>query len=63
MWTLFVVTILPYIDDAKVVRYGEYATQKHCYYEMFQLENELNSGEEVMCVRTDEPKPVNDNKK
>lgn len=65
MWALFVVTLLPYIDDAKVVRYAEFESLKSCHIAQAKLEEEFESGEIAICERLQmpNPKPVNDNKK
>ena len=52
MWTLFVVTLLPQIDDAKVTRYGEYSDKYECLAEMVRLEQyELGSLESAICEK------------
>jgi len=52
MWALFVVTLLPQIDDAKVTRYAEYDNKYECVADMVQLEQyELGKLEYALCSR------------
>ena len=53
MWTLFVITLMPEINDAKVVRYAEFKTEQACLVEQKALEKEFKSGEFASCYRTD----------
>jgi hypothetical protein len=64
MWTLFVVTLLPQINDVKVTRYDEYETKQECLVEMIEIQKEFTFDEDGMCIELDvsKPKPVNDNK-
>ena len=55
MWALFVVTLLPQIDDAKVTRYSEYESHKSCIVALYKLEKEFKHGEFAIC---DKVKPV-----
>jgi len=52
MWALFVVTLLPQIDDAKVVRYEEFKDKHSCIVEMVRLEQyELGTLEYALCSK------------
>ena len=51
MWALFIVTLLPQIDDAKVVRYAEFKSEKACAVEMFKLDKTFESGEFAYCMK------------
>ena len=52
MWALFVVTLLPQIDDAKVTRYAEYSSKYECIANMVKLEQyELGKLEYALCEK------------
>ena len=51
MWGLFVVTLLPQIDDAKVTRYAEYESEKACAVAMFKLDKTFETGELAYCMK------------
>lgn len=53
MWTLFVITLLPEINDAKVARYAEFRTREACMIAEQKLEKEFKTGEFASCYRTD----------
>lgn len=53
MWTLFVITMLPELNDAKVTRYAEYKTEKACIIAQEKLEKEFQFGEFASCHMTD----------
>lgn len=51
MWTLFIVTLLPQADDAKVLRYNEYKTESQCIVEAIILEQVFSNLEYGICVK------------
>ena len=58
MWALFVVTLLPYIDDAKVVRYAEFESLQSCHIAQAKLEEEFESGEIAYCLEVSSPEKI-----
>lgn len=49
MWTLFIITLLPQIDDAKVVRFNEYKSEQACLVAAKKLEKTFKHDEIVVC--------------
>jgi hypothetical protein len=59
MWALFVVSLLPQIDDAKVTRYAEYKDETSCIVEMVRLETEELGGlEYALCSKVKQVKLI-----
>lgn len=60
MWTLFIVTLLPQMNDAKVLRYEEYKNEGQCVVEMVELEQKFSELEYAICVEEPrhKPKPI-----
>lgn len=63
MWALFVITLLPQIDDAKVSRINEYKSEKQCLVEAKKLEKLFNNDEFIICESVDAEKPIRTDKK
>ena len=67
MWTLFVVTLLGDIDDAKVTRYDTYKTESACNADIEFLHKKFEEAEFAFChyekiVKQDTKQEKKDNK-
>jgi hypothetical protein len=52
MWTLFVISMSPYMDEPKVTRYEEYTSQWNCNIALDELEQEFSYNEKALCMQT-----------
>jgi hypothetical protein len=52
MWTLFIISMSPYMDEPKVTRYEEYTSQWNCNISIVELEEEFKNGEVAICIQT-----------
>ena len=49
MWTLLVISTIVGLEEPKVTRYGEYATQEQCEDAWRLLNYEFTQGEYAFC--------------
>ena len=54
MWTLFVITLMPEIDDARYLRYKSFDNLLECIIEQAELQNDIGQNALVSLLCTKE---------
>ena len=52
MWTLFVISMSPYMIEPKVTRYEEYTGEWNCNIALDKLKQEIEHSERLLCMQT-----------